>query len=79
MRNPKQERTSTPYACPVAGKTVRINRIWSCLLDGNGAEVARAPSATSCSNQDHCIVATHHTSGTTYDWDKCAFLEESKR
>ena len=75
MPNTRTEDTVAAYECPVAGKTVDIHKTWSILLDNFGAERARAPKRTSCSNQDHCVVATHNGSGTTYDWSKCAYVK----
>ena len=76
MPRSHHEFTTEQFQCPVAGKTVDIDRTWNCLRGNDGAVVARAPIRTSCDNQDRCIVATHNGMSTSYDWSKCAYLNK---
>jgi hypothetical protein len=77
MSNNTRESTVTPFGCSLVGRQVQISRLYT-ILRSNGAELARAPIRTSCSDQERCPIATHKGNSTSYDWSKCVFSNAQK-
>ena len=69
------DHAETSFDCPLVGREVLILRDYRVLHDRGGQEIARAPFRTECSDMDDCPIATHHGSGSTYNWSKCAFVK----
>lgn len=59
------------FNCSATNRTVTISSRYLLHEDRNGKEITRAATRTSCSHVNDCAVATHHATGTSYDWSKC--------
>jgi hypothetical protein len=74
MTDTTQEIATMDFNCPAAGKLVVIHSTYAIRVSRAGKRLGRQATETDCSNQDHCLIATHGPEGVTHDWAKCVYL-----
>jgi hypothetical protein len=66
---------TTPFACPLVGRTGHLHLSYTILIGQTGEESARAVTETDCSAIGTCPIATHRCPSTSFDLSRCAFAK----
>ncbi len=74
MTQAAQENVSLDFNCPLVGRSVQIERVYSVLVSRSGKHRGRTLQSTDCSDKDHCPVAVRQDEQVAYDWSRCAFV-----
>lgn len=78
MSNTKREYEVHQFDCSLVGRRVRIDRDYLVHVSRDDEERTRVLVGTDCSDKNDCPVAKKNGMSTSYDWDKCVYMQAIK-